>query len=326
MVNKNINYNIQGLRGIAFILIFISHSLVIYNNNGFNITTGFGAFGVEIFIVLGGFLAFKYFPSKIDYREYCKRKILRFLPLHFLTLLIAIPLCLPFNSSLFLKILLNISLLQVWIPRNGVYFSLNAVSWYLGVYIFFILLTPFLVRKISNFSHRKLIVSLILIQFIELSLVGLTEYITLDSHWVTYVCPISRVLDFVGGGILFKLSNLKSRIDFNGVSKIGVLLSVLFLICSMNFNNEIFSTALWFLPSLLIVLGVCLNESSKQSLFSKLGDISFELFLFHQLVIRYVKSCFQYLGIDNSIILIIASFLLSVLIARKYNQLTIGCK
>ena len=58
--NMHKNLQIQGLRALAFLLIFWSHTNFIFNSAGVSIFGIAGAFGVQIFIIMSGYLSFKY--------------------------------------------------------------------------------------------------------------------------------------------------------------------------------------------------------------------------------------------------------------------------
>lgn len=202
-MRKVINYRIQWLRGIAFIMIFVSYCSLIVNNQGENILKWFGAFGVELFIILSGYLAFESYPNSVNFMQYYKKKISRFYPLHIITLGFALPFCLPMKIKTIGKVLLNLSLLQVWFPFDGIYFSLNAVSWYLGVTVFFIVMTPYLIKNVSCMSNEFLIVFLGGIQIVQVLLVYIAKIFPLDEHWVTYIFSVSRSFDCVWGIFCF---------------------------------------------------------------------------------------------------------------------------
>ena len=127
--------SLQGLRGIAILLIFASHYPFLRNANGGNALAWAGALGVELFVLLSGYL----FALQNDLiipkvsTQYIKKKIGKFYPLHLLTLICAIPFSIDLlfiqkHINTWLKLGLNALLMQSWVPIYGVYFSFNAVS------------------------------------------------------------------------------------------------------------------------------------------------------------------------------------------------------
>ncbi|EEW5980224.1 acyltransferase, partial [Escherichia coli] len=74
--SEKLNHSIEGLRGIACILVFVNHSAWMLTNNhidsvkidytNFNYFGNFGSFGVELFFCITGYL----FSSKIKSGEF----------------------------------------------------------------------------------------------------------------------------------------------------------------------------------------------------------------------------------------------------------------
>lgn len=320
---NNINNNIQKMRGIAILLIFFSHCTIFVGTDGQNLFKWFGAFGVELFIILSGYLAVNSYEHAHNIKQYYKRKISRFLPLHILTMIIAIPLSLPVTWKLIVKILLNTLMINVWFPDSRIYFSLNAVSWYLGITVWFILITPFCVILLKKVSKYMLPFGLIFIQLFEILIVYASGILSIDSHWVTYICPIVRSLDFLGGGILCMIvKNMYEYLpDKKIISVVGWLLGVIVMLISTQYNTEIFSACVWFLPSILIILGTTDYNSNKNNVFTKVGNISFEFFLIHQLVIRYIDIILNKLGRNNRIFILCISLGISLLVSMICNRI-----
>ena len=197
----------QGLRGIAFLLIFVSHCTFSINAQGTNSTAYFGAFGVSLFIALSGFLTVynHYETDDLSVKKQITKTIKKVYPLHLLTFLIAIPFSIKElikpSINAWIKFFINLSLIQSWIPKSSVYFSYNAVSWYLSTYLFLMLVSPFVVKylkKINTSFIVGLLLSILSIQFALVTLSGDYSW----AHWIIYICPITRALDFVLGGVL----------------------------------------------------------------------------------------------------------------------------
>lgn len=197
----------QGLRGIAFLLVFISHCAFSEINSGISTTTYFGAFGVSVFIILSGFLTVfnHYFDDELSVKKQISKTLKKCYPLHFLTFLLAFPFVLKElfkpNIDTWIGSFLNILLVQSWVPKKSIYFSNNAVSWYLSTYLFFMLISPFVVRWLKRLNSKDIIGLLLLVLTIQIALVLLAGNHTW-AHWIIYIFPISRALDFISGGVL----------------------------------------------------------------------------------------------------------------------------
>lgn len=204
MSNKTKILNLQGIRGVAFILIFISHCNFFANKYGVNSTTYFGAFGVALFIVLSGFLTVykNYECSELSPKDQLIKCMKKCYPLHFLTFLMAVPFCIRdlTNIKTWMVSFLNLILVQSWIPKSSVYFSNNAVSWYLSTYLFLMIVSPFVVKYLKQCNTSCIIGLLILNSSIQAVLALLSGNHSW-AHWIIYICPITRTLDFVSGGV-----------------------------------------------------------------------------------------------------------------------------
>lgn len=108
---------------------------------------------------------------------------------------------------------------------------------------------------------------------------------------------------------------------------IGIILAIAILVISINadFSNEMFSSALWIIPSALIIPVVTEKNLPTLKPLIRIGNISFELFLIHQLVIRYLSVVFNYIGfsdtIGRSVVLAVIALATSIIAAILYRRL-----
>ena len=161
MKNKSVSFQI--LRAIAITFIFLSHCENLIRINDINTLKYLGSAGVSVFIALSGFLsAMKYDNAdKLSAFKLYKNRWRQFYKNHYITLIMAIPLSLSVLKSNWLlwifQLTANATLVQSLIPVSSIYFSFNAVSWYLSLMCIFALLTP-LAIKLWNCMSLKLIV------------------------------------------------------------------------------------------------------------------------------------------------------------------------
>ena len=136
------------------------------------------------------------------YRKTLTHSIRKFYPLHILTLFVAVPFSLSLLLSLDIKtwvsLFFNITLTQAQIPKSSVYFSFNAVAWYLSLNAFLIIISPFVLYFWKDKSKKQILTILVLILVIE-SILCLISYNSEYAHWLLYICPFVRSLDFLGG-------------------------------------------------------------------------------------------------------------------------------
>ena len=207
MENKkeNIISNLQGIRGYAILLIFISHCNFGLNVKGINYTNWLGGFGVSLFIMLSGYLLMhNYHKRKIELKSYVIKKIKKFYPLHIVTLIMAFPFAikqlLSFDFKAWLGLLCNILLVQSWIPNSGVYFSYNAVAWYLSITIFFIFMAPVVVKFWNSVESSVRIIA-ILTGLIVIDIVWCAVFNNCsNAHWLIYIFPLIRMNGYLFGG------------------------------------------------------------------------------------------------------------------------------
>lgn len=137
-------------------------------------------------------------------------KIKKFYPLHIVTLAIAIPFSIKALLSLDIKtiasLISNALLVQTWVPASNFYFGFNAVSWYLSITVFFIVVSRLVVKFWNKISLKMTIVVIGCIFIIQLLVCGLTKSLII-SHWIIYVAPFVRLLDFIIGGELKSWKN-----------------------------------------------------------------------------------------------------------------------
>lgn len=334
----------QGLRGIACMLVFVSHYPFLQNSSGSNALGWAGALGVELFIMLSGYLATKQNDKNVRGRATrLKRKIGKFYPLHILTLVCAIPfsfdlLFVQGHLNTWIKLGLNALLVQSWIPIESVYFSFNSVSWYLSLYMFFILVAPLVLKYLARLDARVwgYIVAVVMALQIVWCCVMQKSAV---AHWAIYICPVIRFLDFLlGCGVYYIAKFLQQKMGSHASLKINVLLAsavianMLLLILSAQQQSEFFSVCVWTLPCMMLLLalvmaevhpsqGLCLVFENRVFVF--MGDISYEFFLIHQLVIRYGQVIFRRIGLQENIwfgvVLLVVSVLLSWATQRATN-------
>lgn len=330
---------LQGLRGYAILMIFLSHCNYILNEHGINCFAWLGGLGVSIFIMLSGYLlAFQnHETSSIISIDKIKNSLKRFYPLHIFTLLVSFPFCIDafLHGNVIkqgIKLMLNALLLQAWIPSSGVYFSFNAVSWYLSLTMFFVIVGPITLRMINKMKRKTipfLLVGILLFEFIWCWMFKSRPF----AHWIIYIFPIVRYFDYMaGGGVVWKVikyhqCNKDCSVTAVLLFGISALLMIILTVFSLNTQSEYFLTAVWFIPAIMMISAAALGDRVSKiidTVFSNkvilyIGKLSFELFLIHQLVIRYVSVIFNKLLNYNGLFIYVSALLISILCAEMWR-------
>lgn len=314
---------LQGLRVLAFLGIFTSHTLL----------SSLGAWGVSVFFLMSGFLmAYSYFDRELDGGDraslsFSRKKIKKLYPLHIFTMLAA--LLFPLKDmigaftprafgTLMGKVILNTLLLQDWVPLASVYFSLNGVAWYLSACLFLYALFPRILSRLRWISRKNpsmIYAYICAVYATQLVAAYLSAHVELLQgvgddfcKWLTYILPLYRVGDFAigcGVGYLFSLRQRK-----NWKKSTATVLELLALMVAglshwifirANVQSPVaaedwyvFSTL--YLPSsvLLVYTFACgqglISKLMSTRCFAYFGKLSPYAFLIHQVMIRYVDN------------------------------------
>lgn len=323
---------LTGLRYFAALLVFLSHS----NWDGSNLHLAkifeSGYVGVSFFFLLSGFvLSYSYKEKIVDrslgFVKYALLRLARLSPLHFMT---ALPFILFafYKSDLNLpKLFLNIFYLQSWVPSSSYYFSFNAPSWSLSNEMFFyICFFPLVFVRSGNLLKFFIVLlltivfsaSVVQILYPEQKFYGGNTF----AHWLFYIFPAFRLLEFVAGMLLFKL--WESRFRFPSWI---ILPSYILLIASMYFAKEVpepFRMSLFFLPFIGLFFYSHLTETGlivrffSTRLMVLLGNASFALYLIHQPLIGIFKRILARFELSNFSFFVFSCFAISILSIATY--------
>ncbi len=207
--------SLQTVRALAFIGIFTSHCGL----------GQFGCWGVSVFLVLSGFvMTYTYYEKELstsvkDCFSFSKKKISRLYPLHILTMVFALFFIgreLYYEYSVkklglaLGKVILNVFLVQSWVPTDRSYFSLNGVAWYLSVCVFIYFMFPIVLKRVKKIkSIYTAILAILIVYGIQVMLGLISQNFVLENltfhnipKWLIYICPAFRLGDFLIGCLL----------------------------------------------------------------------------------------------------------------------------
>ena len=312
---------LTSLRFFAAAMIVVGHAFQYLGDAAMSAPFAWGQ-GVTFFFVLSGFiLAYTYseLPTRSHVKNFWLARFARIWPLHIaslLLLLLALPNVPTFGwagSGEFTVTLANLALLQAWIPSSKYFYSYNYVSWSISTEFFFYLLFPFLIYRWSSTWHIKIIISalLLLVLFAIGNIFQLSDASYPNGTWLIYINPMSRIFEFIVGIAacsIYTTRRSKSN-QINKTMATGIeALTVLLLFLSLWFFIPGYapliksiageSVVMWWnrsgavlLFALLIIVFAMqsgwLSRILQLRPFVLLGEISFSLFLVHQIVLRY---------------------------------------
>ena len=317
--------SLQGLRAVAFLTILSQHAEL----------ADIGAWGISLFVILSGFvLAYRYEDEvpKEHGPAFALEHIRRLYPLHLVMTLAAVGLVLigaiaehsaP-GWDFWVKLGLNLALLQVWVPNSEIVYSLNGVSWFLSLCFFLYLCFPLLHRQLTRIrSGKRLLIMAILIWLTQgilaFCLRGLPNGLI---SWITYNCPLFRLGDFTIGiltGRLFLMqreaAHRRTAQTGTGRARLSALFSELGLWCLLVavVLSSLFEIGpgsidwlrynVLYTPIVAALLYVTAGERGPIAGFLAfkpmvwLGDRSRYTYLIHQIVLTYLNLfCLHFAG------------------------------
>lgn len=308
---------IQFLRFLAFLMVFCLHAeqWIWFSYPGWN-----GAVSaVSFFVILSGAMTGYggyYKEQELTWRAVVTdvwRRLRKLYPLYFLSVFFSVSYFgLPgvlvnhdfWGAIPLLKVLVrHLLLLQSWFPDG--YFDYNGVGWYLST-IFFLYFLNIPLLTLLKKMERSTRAGLLYLLSISLCLVGTCVYSIVtyagDAHFMQYICPLARIGQYFTGMVLgYIMRPLKEKhtdctrgkqvCTVAEVAALGMWAAALFL-PEETWHNRLVD---WMIPCVLVIGIFLWGQGRVSDLFRwkplvRLGDISFECYLFHQIIITvFVK-------------------------------------
>lgn len=301
-----------------------------------------GYIGVSFFFILSGFVLSYSYHNKIlagqtKFSEFWLARFARIYPLHILTLLIVIPLSFQGNITEWInRFVLNIFLLQSFVPSDDVYFYFNSVSWSISDEWFFYIMFPFLVFMLTK---RKYLWAMPFI----LMLIPVSLWLVKESYHEKYfyINPLLRLGDFIIGILLYLLykkrketSLLKSKTVATTLEISSILLLSVFLYFHSDIPQGYRYSCYYWPPIVLLIYTFSYSKGHISNILSNkilvyLGEISFGFYMIHMLIIRYYKflpqkfpalSAYTPLDHNGAIIIFLISLAGSIILYKWFEK------
>jgi len=335
--------SLQSIRFFSILIIFLFHSSVLVSEEHIILYNRFfsdGYVGTIFFMVLSGFVVAYNYYNKMhghtvkDSISFVKKRMKRIYPLHVLTFMIAAMfiykeiISSPIKSIV--RAFFNLTLIQSFVPNLGIGLSYNAPSWYLSTTLFFYLATPLLFELTRKINEKKINIWFVIV--IVYSFQFLIVFVGRDStfnNWLFYVNPFFSLLSYYIG-ILLGIIGIDKLKTYNGtVVKYTLLelLSIILFIIAYYLNpyiNQSFRYEVYYLPFAAFIIYTFaiqkgyLSKFISNKLLVYLGNISFEFYIVHQLMIRLV---YKYVNINVSITRILISFVFTLIISAIVHKI-----
>lgn len=320
MLNMKKYSALEGLRVFAFFNVFWLHAdyyrwFEYYQS---------AAWAVSFFFMLSGFLygtkiwSYERLKLKNTISFFIKR-VRKLWPLHCLTLLCLIPYSQIFiynswdeNLVAWLKRFLpNIFLVQSWIKCGEIIYGFNGVAWYLSSLLFLIAMTVplmVLIKRLNNWgSEKALIVVGIVVYILAWMWYNYVLKNNLETVYYLYVFPPARGFEYIVGMILgacFKIREYKKSVCYNikslgtwamwvmGAVEFGIFIGLVKAFPFIEKQSEIWRSVGWIIPNCIILYIFARGEGKFSAILGctlcrKIGSITFEAYLIHQVVNMY---------------------------------------
>ena len=307
---------LQSLRFFFIMLVVLSHYIGSIFDFG-------GECGVSFFFILSGFVLSFAYSERISKgifstKPFLLRQWTKIYPLHIITFIIMFALDLRLGKYCDITaVIANILLLQSWVTADSFYFVANSPSWFLCDILFFYAVFSSLNKLILRTDNKKIISISIIVFLLYICLM-----VILPSHLVNpilYANPLTRLLDFIIGIILYKLYisdkgialkdiiNSKSSITVSLIELSLILLVVITAFVYPHLQPRVRTVSIFWLSMPIFILFFAMSDKSN-GIISKLlqgktilwlGNISFCIYIIHAPVLRIFNSISVQTGIAD---------------------------
>jgi peptidoglycan/LPS O-acetylase OafA/YrhL len=364
MQNKTRLDSLTSLRFFAAAMIVVHHSTSsgLFGFNDAQTQPSRLEQGVSFFFVLSGFiLAFVYpkLESWPEIRSFWVARIARVWPALAFTFFLAFwLLSLDWNTPVAIA---NLAMVNAWIPLQNYYYSYNSPSWSISTEFFFYLAFPFLIYQRNKKRLAKLGMSfcLLLTIFFLSNLMQAKTLGDFDDYFaktgLLYISPITRIFEFIFGMFVFSVWNknrhatswTQTRATFYEIGSAICVVASIYLapllgeLMYSTFNEKAASYWLTFGGS-TFAFGLLIYVMAKSKglvsallchpILILLGEISFSLYLLHQIFLRYLHTNFIAFPAMTGVVLnaffwlflLLASYLTWIFVEMPFRQLIIN--
>ncbi len=354
---------LTSLRFFAAVMIVIHHSVGLFGFKIDQIPFFLWGQGVSFFFVLSGFILAYVYPKLETWpeiRRFWRARIARIWPALLTSFLLAYwLLSLSWDSKTGLA---NLFMINAWIPFPIYFFSYNSPSWSISTEFFFYLAFPFLIYQWDKTWLVKLLVSCVIVVFlIQVSnWLKLPDYASINDGSITrtsllYIHPASRIFEFIFGiFVAHQWRKQVGRVQWSeSRASLYEICVILLAGASMHFIPVLAggvsktwpntSVLVWLYPSgsmfafglLIYVMAMGRGRITawlSHPMLVLLGEISFSLYLLHQILLRYYQANITHFPHLPDILslaifwvtVLLASYLMWALIEMPGRRLLLG--
>ncbi|MBP2479356.1 peptidoglycan/LPS O-acetylase OafA/YrhL [Crossiella equi] len=348
--------SLTGLRFITMLPVFLAHASfeTWFDNDEVNgiFLYGMGTFAavmVSFFFVLTGFVMTWSRRPKDTPRRFWRRRLVRVVPSHLVTYLIAVALMLWAGATLNpTAVFTQVFLLQAWVPDPAYFDTGNSVTWSLSADMAFYALFPALVLVVERIREDRLWLWMVppVVVIMALPAVGLTLLpetpemplggVSVSQYWLVFFNPLARLLECLLGMLLARVILSGRWVGIKPWLPAVALFAVYLAGQPLPFLYQL--NALTLVPVLLLVGAVAQADLTGRRTYLSgrrmvyLGELSFGFYLMHNLVLKYGHLAFGTTMVDGEpetvnfstpvgILMVLLFFLASMLAAWLLHTL-----
>ncbi|MFD9321662.1 acyltransferase family protein [Streptomyces sp. NPDC060053] len=318
--------SLTGMRFFAAFLVFLFHLSLLdaYSTPD----QGHGAFasalknggwaGVTFFFILSGFVLAWSARENDTTRAFWGRRLAKVYPNHVVTFFFALAMY-AYASATWGRGVPNFLLLQAWIPKDDVFFSVNNPSWSLSCELLFYLLFPLLHRSVLRIRAERLwwwaagtATAIVLLPLlVQLLPTGETfgpnhANSPLYGHsitqmWLVYIFPPLRVLDFLLGILMARIVLTRRWIGLGVLPALALTVAAYALSLRVPFLFSL--NAVVVIPFALLIAAAAARDAAGRGtavagrVWVWLGEVSFAFYLIHQVLLSFTQ---ERLGFRNT--------------------------
>jgi peptidoglycan/LPS O-acetylase OafA/YrhL len=307
------------LRGIAVLLVLLTHTHHFFSYEILNQWSAIGARGVQLFYIVSGFTIYYIYQNKLntslDVKNYMVKRAFRIFPLYFLVLPIYF-FIFGVNRDYELPL---VNLLTHYLLVNGFFpeyiNSILRVEWSIFVEFMFYIVFALIFYRLKDVSIIKLLVISFMLSVLSASVSMVFYKEDMSMRTYLYLSPYFQFYNFFIGIFIASLSK-ETKIFRSKI--VLILMIVCFILVGFLVKSTIIQTYITSIIFAIILLNLSLNKYEYHKFLLYIGSISFSLYLVH---FFFVMSYERYIthSITNFILLIISIFLVSSL-TYKYIE------
>ncbi|HEX4704667.1 MAG TPA: acyltransferase [Pseudonocardiaceae bacterium] len=337
--------SLTGLRFPAALMVFFYHSSLLiptiavfgYTSTGMRYgaaASNAGAFGVSFFFVLSGFVLTWSARAQDTPKAFWRRRFVKIYPNYVVAWVLAMVLFAGATTPAW-RAILNLFMLQVWVPDFFTNFSVDPPSWSLGAEAVFYASFPLLLHLVRRIDLARLkfwivgvVAGIVATPLLAYALLPSTPNVPggyLASplqYFLAYILPPVRLLDFALG-VLIARAVLTGRWRNIGMVPAGILLIGSYVLTQ--YVPYLYAQrAVCVVPFALLIASAATADVRgrrtwlRNRVMTWLGEVSFAFYLLHFIVItvvlKYTRSLLgvQYFSTPAGIAVLLGTLVIAV--------------